>query len=318
MRRAAAVLAVLILAGCAAAPAPTAAPHVTPSAATATTAHIPPFARGPYEPFSREAAVQIALGEWRAFRQPVVYPNVELPEDEEREEGLWQRVGLYWWLGLDPSWPQSAWTGIHDENGQVFPAGRDGFYAWSAAFISYVMRLAGAGASFPYSETHSDYIDAAARHEPGVALEAERIEAYAPQRGDLICLWRGGRPVTFDQLPIGRFPGHCDIVVELKPGQLDVIGGNVDNAVAMKYIPVTADGHLAGPDGVVLDPDHHWFVVLKVLYQRDGTSPPSNAISALPSIGDGLAQNPAAATSRPRPALIIASASPGSRSSANR
>jgi hypothetical protein len=210
-----------------------------------------------------------------------------LPEDEEREEGLWQRVGLYWWLALDPSWPQSGWTGIHDENGQVFPADRDGFYAWSAAFISYVMRLAGAGPSFPYSENHADYINAAAQHIPGVALEAERVEAYAPQRGDLICLWRGRQPVTYDQLPAGRFPGHCDIVVYIKPGQLDVIGGNVDNAVAMKYIPVTADGRLAGPDGVVLDPDHHWFVVLKVLYRRDGTPPPSNAISAAPAAGNG-------------------------------
>jgi hypothetical protein len=317
MRRAAAILLVLMLAGCAAAPAP-APPRLTPSGATPTTAHIPPFARAPYEPFSRAAAVQIALGEWRAFRQPVVFPNVELPEDEEREEGLWQRVGLYWWLGLDPSWPQSAWTGIHDENGQVFPAGRDGFYAWSAAFISYVMRLAGAGAGFPYSESHSDYINAAAEHIPGVPLEAERVEVYAPQRGDLICLWRGTQPVTFNQLPTGRFPGHCDIVVEIKPSQLDVIGGNVDNAVAMKYIPVTADGHLAGPDGVVLDPDHHWFVVLKVLYQRDGTPPPSNAISAAPPAEGGGAQNPAAATSRPRPLSIIASASQGSRSSASR
>ena len=287
MRQAGAILLVLILAGCAAAPAPTTAAHRPLSGATATTAHIPPFARGPYEPFSREAAVQIALGEWRAFRQPVVFPNVELPEDEEREEGLWQRVGLYWWLGLDPSWPQSAWTGIHDENGQVFPAGRDGYFAWSAAFISYVMRLAGAGSSFPYSETHSDYINAAAEHVPGVPLEPERVSVYAPQRGDLICLWRGDRPVSFDQLPAGRFPGHCDIVVAGTPGQLDVIGGNVDNAVAMKYIPVTADGHLAGPDGIVLDPDHHWFVVLKVLYQRDGTAPPSNAISAAPETGDG-------------------------------
>jgi Uncharacterized protein conserved in bacteria (DUF2272) len=317
MRQASAVLLVLILGGCAAATAPLPPPHVTPSGATATTAHIPPFARSPYEPFSREAAVQIALGEWRAFRQPVVFPNIELPEDEEREEGLWQRVGVYWWLGLDPSWAQSGWTGIHDENGQVFSAGRDGFYAWSAAFISYVMRLAGAGSGFPYSENHSDYINAAAQHTPGVPLEAERVEVYAPQRGDLICLWRG-RPVTFDQLPAGRYPGHCDIVVNIKPGQLDVIGGNVDNAVAMKYIPVTADGHLAGPDGVVLDPDHHWFVVLKVLYQRDGSPPPSNAISALPSVEYSLAQNPAAATSRPRPPLIIASASPGSRSSASR
>lgn len=286
MRRAEAILLVLILAGCAAPPAPTTVARRTISGATATTAHIPPFARGPYEPFSREAAVQIALGEWRAFRQPVVFPNVELPEDEEREEGLWQRVGLYWWLGLDPSWLQSGWTGIHDENGQVFPAGRDGYFAWSAAFISYVMRMAGAGAGFPYSETHSDYIDAAAEHAPGVALEAERVAVYAPQRGDLICLWRG-RPVTFDQLPAGRFPGHCDIVVAIKPGQLYVIGGNVDNAVAMKYIPVTADGHLAGPDGVVIDPDHHWFVVLKVLYQRDGTAPPSNAISAAPEGDSG-------------------------------
>jgi Uncharacterized protein conserved in bacteria (DUF2272) len=287
MRQAAAILvAVLILAGCAVAPPPPPIP-VRPPGATSTTAHVPPFARWPYQPFSREAAVQIALGEWRAFRQPVVFPNIELPEDEEREEGLWQRVGLYWWLGLDPSWPQSGWTGIHDQNGQVFPAGRDGFYAWSAAFICYVMRLAGAGSSFPYSENHADYINAAARHDPGVPLMAERVEAYAPQRGDLICLWRG-RPVTFNQLPTDKFPGHCDIVVDIKPGQLDVIGGNVDNAVAMKYIPVTADGHLAGPDGVVLDPDHHWFIVLKVLYQRDGTPPPT-AISAAPSIGHGPA-----------------------------
>ena len=285
MRHSAAILLTFVLAGCAVAPSPPPLARAPAAPTTALNAHIPPFARSPYEPFSREAAVQIALGEWRAFRQPVVFPNIELPEDEEREEGLWQRVGLYWWLGLDPSWRQSGWTGMHDENGQVFPADRDGFYAWSAAFISYVMRLAGAGDSFPYSENHSDYIDAASRHDPGVALTAERVEVYAPQRGDLICLWRGRRPVTFDELPAGRFPGHCDIVVGIKPGQLDVIGGNVQNAVAMKYIPVTADGHLAGPDGVVLDPDHHWFVVLKVLYQRDGTPPPSNAISAIPAPG---------------------------------
>ena len=285
MRQSAAIALTLMLAGCAAAPQGAQGPERV-STTTSLTAHIPPFARWPYEPFSREAAVQIALGEWRAFRQPIVYPNIELPEDEEREEGLWQRVGLYWWLGLDPSWRESGWTGVHDENGQLFPGDRDGFFAWSGAFISYVMRMAGASGSFPYSATHADYIDAAARHDPGIALEAERIEVYVPQRGDLICLWRGRQPVTFDQLPTGRFPGHCDIVVGAKPGQLDVIGGNVDNAVAMKAIPVTADGHLAGPDGVVLDPDHHWFVVLKVKYQRDGSPPPAVS-SAAPPTGRG-------------------------------
>ena len=216
--------------------------------------------------------MQIALREWRAFGQQVVLPHMELPFDEERLEGLWQRVGEYWWLGLDPSWRQQNWTGIHNEDGQVFPESQDGNYAWSAAFTSYVMRMAGAGSRSPYSETHSDYINAARRHglgiEPSTALTAERMEAYAPQRGDLICYWRGRQPVTYDDLPTGRFPGHCDFVVAIKPAELEVIGGNVENAVAMKPIPATADGHLAGPDGIVLDPDHNYFVVLRVEYAQ--------------------------------------------------
>ena len=268
-----ALLAALALGGCAAPPREELPPGPTPGVTTVLNAHVPPFARWPYQPFSREAAVQIALREWRAFGQQVVFPNVELPVDEEREEGMWQRVGEYWWLGLDPSWPQAGWTGIHNETGQVFPETQDGNYAWSAAFISYVMRMAGAGGGFPYSETHADYINAARRHGlgvgPGIVLTAERIEIYAPQRGDLICYWRGRRPVTYDDLPTDhRFGGHCDFVVEIKPGELDVIGGNVDNAVAMKHIPATADGHLAGPDGIVLDPDHNYFVVLRVDYAR--------------------------------------------------
>ena len=69
---------------------------------------------------------------------------------------------------------------------------RDGNYAWSAAFISYVMRMAGAGHRFPYSPTHADYINAARRHglgeAPGLAITAERMESYAPQarRPDLL------------------------------------------------------------------------------------------------------------------------------------
>src|SRR5262249_61650124 len=98
MRRAAAiVLAALALAGCVAAPTTGAGPRAAPT--TALNAHIAPFARWPYAPFSREAAVQIALGEWRAFRQPGKYPGTELPEDEGRGEGLWQRIGLYRWIG---------------------------------------------------------------------------------------------------------------------------------------------------------------------------------------------------------------------------
>jgi len=198
----------LMLAGCVAPP--TAPSAVLPPLTAALDAHIPPFARWPYQAFSREAAVQIALREWRAFGQPVVYPNIELPEDEEREEGLWQRVGEYWWLGLDPRWREQGWTGVHDENGVVFPASEDGNYAWSAAFISYVMRIAGAGSRFPYTPTHSDYINAARRHslglEPGTALSAERTPAGLLRRA-------ADRPLSGPLRHRGRNPvrlSRCD------------------------------------------------------------------------------------------------------------
>src|ERR1700758_2781390 len=99
-----ALFAALALAGCAAPPPEALPPGPAPGITPLLTAHVPPSARWPYQPFSREAAVQMALREWRAFGQPVVFPNTELPEDEKREEGLWQRVGEYWWLGLDPRW----------------------------------------------------------------------------------------------------------------------------------------------------------------------------------------------------------------------
>jgi hypothetical protein len=262
------LLLAMLLAGCAV-PAPPASRAVPPAPpALPGDAHIPPFARNPYEPFSRTAVVAIAEREWRAFGQPVVYPHTELPVDEERAEGLWQRVGEYWWLALDMGTPQQAWTGKHDESGQVFSDTVDGNFAWSAAFVSYVMRIAGAGRRFPYSENHSGYINAAARHDPGIVVSAERPEAYAPLLGDLICMWRGGRRIIFDDLPTDTFPGHCDIVVDTHPNTIDVIGGNVDNAVAMKHVPVAEDGKLAGPDGAILDPDYPWFVVLRVLYNR--------------------------------------------------
>jgi hypothetical protein len=268
-----AALIALALAGCAAQPSgPGAAP-----ALIGDDAHIPPFARVPYAPFSREAAVQIALREWRAFGSLVLYPGEELPYDAERSQGLWQRVGEYWWLGLPLGDPDQGLTGMHNQYGLVFPASQDTEYAWSAAFIDYVMRMAGAGRGFPYSATHADYINAAKEHalgqRPDVLITAERPEAYAPQVGDLICMWRDTHPIRYDDLPTGRFPSHCQIVVALHPGYIDSIGGNVSNTVGMWRTPVTADGRLATPDGRVLDPRAPWFVVVRVLYPSNGIAP---------------------------------------------
>jgi hypothetical protein len=245
--------------------------------AGAADAHVPRFARRSFEPFSRDEVVAIALREWRLFDRPVDDdpPNTRppLPADlkPERMPGLWERVGEYWWLGINADEYESNWTGKHDENGWEFPASQDASYAWSATFVSYVMRIAGAGPRFPYSISHSDYINTAKEtaldRSTGYAITAERLNTYAPQAGDLICLGRGlAGLLTYDDLPAGRFPAHCDIVVRAQPGELSVIGGNVDDAVTMKHVPVTADGKLATPDGTVLDTRYPWLAVIRVLY----------------------------------------------------
>ena len=235
--------------------------------------HVPAFANDGWAPWTRQAVVAIALREWRLFGQPVDDdpPNTRpppLPEDKpEREEGLWQRVGEYWWIGQDPDSLEVGWTGKHDGTGRVFPASQDGNYAWSAAFISYVMRIAGAGTRFPYAESHSTYINLAAAGANNW-LRAYPPQDYAPAPGDLICEGRGrSAALRFADLPTGSpFPSHCDIVVGIAPGTLSVIGGNVDDAVTEKHVPVSPNGMLAGPDGVPLDTRYGWFVVLAVKY----------------------------------------------------
>ncbi|HVM81601.1 MAG TPA: DUF2272 domain-containing protein [Stellaceae bacterium] len=238
--------------------------------------HVPDFAAKPFEPFNRADAVAVALREWRLFGEHVADapssdgPEPPASEKAERQPGLWQRVGEYWWIGLDPRAPESDWTGKHDGRGQVFAASEDGRYAWSAAFISYVMRLAGAGDRFPYSASHATYVNAAAAGKSPI-LRAHPLEAYAPKPGDLVCLPRGwAQSMSYAELPASSlWPGHCAIVVEAGPGTISVVGGNVGDAVALTHVPVTPSGLLVDNSGTVLDPRHRWFVALEVLYDAE-------------------------------------------------
>ena len=262
--RAFTILLVLALPACAAHPPP---PAVVPQpSASAFDPHLPPYMRAPPEPFSRVNTIAVAEREWRAFGNLVDDdpPGANLPRAlrPDQQPGLWQRVADYWWLGQDYGATGAGWSSRYNENGTPYSGTAP---AWSAAFISYVMRVAGAGPRFPYTPLHADYINAAARGE-GV-LQAERPESYPAQPGDLICLGRAGSEnMRFDNLPASRFFGHCDLVVNAMPGQLTVIGGNVAAGVTMKHVPTTAQGTLVDSGGLVVDSRYPWFVVLRVSY----------------------------------------------------
>lgn len=240
------------------------------TACTAPDAHVPPFARVPYQAFSRQAVVAVTLREWRLFGAHIAESPIGTTHAEdkpERDPGLWQRVGEYWWLGLDAGSPESGWTGKHDGSGRVFPASRDGRFAWSAAFVSYVMRIAGAGDRFPYAPDHAAYINAARRGGRWV-MAAERPDAYAPVPGDIVCRGRGwAAGLKFDDLPAEPFPSHCDIVVGPPAnGMIAVVGGNVGDSVTLRYLPVQPDGRLE-------DGDPPWLAVLRLSGAHD--APPA-------------------------------------------
>ncbi len=251
-RRIAIVFLAAALTGCAAAP---------------TTNIVPDFAAKPYVPFNREDAVAIALREWRLFGSLSDQPDSPEPAvaKPERAPGLWERVGEYWWLGLGGTGREARWTGKHDENGHIFPSFDDERYAWSAAFISYVMRIAGAGARFPYAPNHAAYVNAAASGRSAI-LVAHAPQSYAPKLGDLLCFGREwASHLSFSDLPTNGFwPGHCAIVVARQDNALSVVGGNDEDAVTMDHLAVA-------PDGRLLSVGHpfEWSIAIEVRYDSE-------------------------------------------------
>ena len=121
-----------------------------------------------------------------------------------------------------------------------FPTG-----AWSATFISWLMRRAGAGRWFRYSRGHSVYFRAARKNRLSNndnPFKAFRVTEIKPQVGDLICGTRGSKPVKDYDTPRKNFFSHCDLVVRILPDRALAIGGNVSNSVKQKSVPLDDRG----------------------------------------------------------------------------
>ena len=141
------------------------------------------------------------------------------------------------------------------------------------------MRMTGARERFVYSGAHRVYITEAKRNRDTGRRDALTLahppENYAPKPGDLVCHTRGNaHGITLDMLPdgvpsdlAGRWQSHCDLVTAVGPASVDLVGGNVGNAVAMRQATIAPTGQLACHDADSCPaPGLRWLAVIEVRY----------------------------------------------------
>jgi hypothetical protein len=131
--------------------------------------------------------------------------------------------------------------------------------AWSSAFISYIVKKSGGGTDWKYAPSHSTYINDTIKNR--LENNSNRFKGYKPEEvkieiGDIV-----GRPrqngVTYNSK--GAYKSHGDIVVGIKNGIAETIGGNVGNSVSMTKVPLTNDGKI---DNSKIS-GYKYFVVIK-------------------------------------------------------
>jgi hypothetical protein len=163
----------------------------------------------------RRRAVKYANEEYKKFQEGKL---------KETNQSVYDDLKRYW---DSIQWNESRWS----------PTGT----AWSSAFISYIMRKAGAKDDFKYASSHSKYIVEAIKNRKennnnkfkGYKLNEKKVEI-----GDLVCYARQDG-ITYNTT--GDYASHCDIVVSIDGDYAEGIGGNVSDSVSQKKIPL-ADG----------------------------------------------------------------------------
>jgi len=157
---------------------------------------------------------------------------------KENASSMYNKLVDYW---NNIGWSESRWS----------PTGT----AWSAAFISYVMKKANAGSNFKYSSSHSSYIRDAVKNRKqnnSNPFKAYKLNEKKVEVGDLVCYTRQGG-VDYDTT--SSYKSHCDIVVSADKNEAKVIGGNVNHTVGKKSVKLN--------NGYVNDKTKDWFTIIK-------------------------------------------------------
>src|SRR6266852_1715276 len=190
--------------------------------------------------------VQVAKGEFQNFH-----------ELDENEEPLRSRIDDYCRaIGVPP--PQN----ISD-----FP--------WSATFVSFCVKDAGAAAAeFKFSAAHAVFVkQAIANADNGTGVfRARHIEDHAPQLGDIIQNNRGGGTVDYEEARHrSDYNSHSAIVVDLITNPdgskfAVTIGGNESDSVRRKLVPLSDDGLVQQRDS------NPYICVIEDLKQKAGAA----------------------------------------------
>ena len=186
--------------------------------------------------------VSLAKSEWQGWGKPTVNISGKQTIDGgfESDKGFSERVGKYWKEGTNQNL-----------------VGSDREVPWSATFISWLFKKAGAGNKFVYNASHSKYItDSIANRKNGntkAPFVGYKINEVAPEIGDMVCYARQSG-VNYDTT--GSYKSHCDVVVSTKGNQIEVIGGNVNQAVTKKILKTDSKG-------LLIDTNNKWFTVIK-------------------------------------------------------
>ncbi|WP_404335753.1 DUF2272 domain-containing protein [Sphingomonas sp. MMS12-HWE2-04] len=164
-----------------------------------------------------EALLAAAFAEWRRFDKGRGDEKADPYCGYVRE--MWAAIGEPW------------------DGRSRYPGGDD--VPWSAAFISWVVRRAGpAYAKFQFAGSHSVFgnnaIKARVTHRLDKPFWGYRLDEKTPELGDIILRNRGRNSFSYSYAENhSQFVSHSDIVVEVTPDVVRVLGGNVGDTVSL-------------------------------------------------------------------------------------
>lgn len=196
------------------------------------------YLRDPARP-EVEALLRAAIDEWLRFDKGSANEKADPYYKYVRE--MWAAIG-------EPYDGRSRYA-----SGEDVP--------WSAAFISWVVRKAGAAyAKFQFASSHSVFVNNAIKAR--VTGRTDKpfwgypISDKKPELGDIIQRNRSGGNYSFSYAENhSNYASHSDIVVEVTPDVVRVVGGNVGDSVrlgdGLQEYALTADGYLKSGQGII-------------------------------------------------------------------